>query len=390
MKVLMTADTIGGVWTFAMSLCAALQPCSVSVVLASMGRFPSPEQRRQAARLTHVQLIDSAYRLCWMPHAWNDVEQAGDWLLALEREHRPDIVHLNDLAHGGLDWHVPVLLTGHSCVLSWWQAVRRQAAPTAEWRRYRSIVRSSVQRASLVVAPTSAMLDCLLRYYGPARASSFIHNGRDFPRLPLTWEMKIKVAEPMIFTAGRLWDAAKNIKALMSVAGQLPWPVYVAGEQAGPGGLRMVPEGIHCLGLLAESDLQRWLARASIYVAPASYEPFGLSVLEAARAGCALVLGDIPSLREVWADAADYVEPDNHAALRQIILRLVQQPARLREMAERAGQRALRYSARNMAAGYMHGYELLHCAHALSQRTEPKRTEPKRTEQTNCVAGALQ
>ncbi len=34
---------------------------------------------------------------------------------------------------------------------------------------------------------------------------------------------------------------------------------------------------------------------------PARYEPFGLSVLEAALSGCALVLGDIPSLRESGA-----------------------------------------------------------------------------------------
>ena len=32
---------------------------------------------------------------------------------------------------------------------------------------------------------------------------------------------------------------------------------------------------------------------------PAIYEPFGLSALEAGLCGCALVLGDIESLREV-------------------------------------------------------------------------------------------
>ena len=32
--------------------------------------------------------------------------------------------------------------------------------------------------------------------------------------------------------------------------------------------------------------------------------------------GCALVLGDLPSLREVWGDAALYVRPDDHASAR--------------------------------------------------------------------------
>ena len=48
-RVLMTADTIGGVWTYAIDLCRALIPHGVEVTLATMGNLPSAEQRRQAA-----------------------------------------------------------------------------------------------------------------------------------------------------------------------------------------------------------------------------------------------------------------------------------------------------------------------------------------------------
>ena len=47
------------------------------------------------------------------------------------------------------------------------------------------------------------------------------------------------------------------------------------------------------LGVLAPAELRRKLERAAIFAAPALYEPFGLGILEAAAAGCALVLGDI-------------------------------------------------------------------------------------------------
>ena len=56
------------------------------------------------------------------------------------------------------------------------------------------------------------------------------------------------------------------------------------------------------------------MGRAAIYALPARYEPFGLSILEAALSGCALVIGDIPSLREIWADAALFVPSDGHDA----------------------------------------------------------------------------
>ena len=69
------------------------------------------------------------------------------------------------------------------------------------------------------------------------------------------------------------------------------------------------------LGHLPQSKLQAWFERAAIFAAPARYEPFGLSILEAALAGCALVLGDIPSLRENWNDAALFVPPEDSRTL---------------------------------------------------------------------------
>src|SRR5690606_9591791 len=124
MKILMTTDTLGGVWTYCMELCAALKPHGVDIILATMGRKLSPIQHRQLQRLANVQLRESEFRLCWMEDPWDDIEEAGEWLLALEREVEPDLVHLNDLGHGNLPWQSPVLLVGHSCVFSWWDAVK--------------------------------------------------------------------------------------------------------------------------------------------------------------------------------------------------------------------------------------------------------------------------
>jgi hypothetical protein len=38
MKILLTADPIGGVWSYALELCAALQPLGVRVHVATLGR----------------------------------------------------------------------------------------------------------------------------------------------------------------------------------------------------------------------------------------------------------------------------------------------------------------------------------------------------------------
>jgi glycosyltransferase involved in cell wall biosynthesis len=110
------------------------------------------------------------------------------------------------------------------------------------------------------------------------------------------------------------------------------------------------------LGRLAPRELAEWMGRAAIYALPARYEPFGLSVLEAALAGCVLVLGDIPSLREVWGDAAVFVPPDDVDALVAALELLRREPGRRARFAACARVRALEYLPARMAARYLSAY----------------------------------
>ena len=349
MNLLMTADTVGGVWTYALELARALAPHGVRVELATMGEPLSASQWEEAGRVPGVTVHESAYKLEWMEAPWEDVARAGDWLLDLERQTRPDAVHLNGYTHGALPWRAPTVMVGHSCVLSWWRAVRAEDAPAA-WGRYRSEVSQGVQAAGLVVAPTAAMLTALGDHYGPLPPGRTVFNGRDpllFPPLP---------KEPFVLSAGRLWDEAKNVDTLARAACSLPWPVRVAGEARGPDGVTAEFSNVELLGVLPPPVLAGRLGRAAIYALPARYEPFGLSALEAGLAGCALVLGDIPSLREVWGDAAVFVPPDDAERLRAALHALIGDTPRRQEMAARARERALTYSPKRMAAGYLEAY----------------------------------
>lgn len=85
----------------------------------------------------------------------------------------------------------------------------------------------------------------------------------------------------------------------------------------------------------------------------ARYEPFGLSVLEAAQAGCALVLGDIPSLRENWDGAALFAAPDDDDALRDALRRLIEDDALRARFGARARRRAMFMTAARMADEYL-------------------------------------
>lgn len=349
-RVLMTTDTVGGVWAFSVELAAELAGRGVEVVLAASGGRPDAAQRAAAAAIPGLTLRALDARLEWMEDPWRDVERAGAWLLELAARHRPDVVHLNDYAHGALDWPAPRLVVGHSCVCSWFEAVRGHEAP-AEWDEYRRRVRRGLGAADLVVAPTRAMLEALRRHHGPLERARVIMNGARPERFPPGEE------RPLILSTGRLWDEAKNVAALVNVAAGLPWPVVVAGSLAlDERGAPVALPGVRALGRLPREALAAWLGRAAIYALPARYEPFGLSALEAALAGCALVLGDLPSLREVWGDAAVFVAPDDPADLDAALRLLIREADARRALGRAARARALALSARRLGTAYLAVY----------------------------------
>jgi glycogen synthase len=349
-RILMTADPIGGVWTYAMELALALAPYRVEIALATMGAALNHAQLDQVLALDNVEVFESSYKLEWMEDPWLDVARAGDWLLELESRFQPELVHLNGFAHGALPWRVPHIVAGHSCVLSWWRAVKHADAP-ADWNTYRANVYAGLQGADFVIAPSHAMLNSLEEFYGPLPTIAVIPNGRrSGPALS-------GFKQSIVFASGRLWDEAKNVSALAEVAPQLSWPVYVAGEAQQPDGVGVSYEHVRCLGVLDAVEMQRWFRQSSIYALPARYEPFGLSILEAALAGCALVLGDIPSLRENWNDAALFVAPDDSVALRGAIEELISNPGLRSELSVKARCVAGSFTPERMAKGYLAAYE---------------------------------
>lgn len=349
-RVLMTADTVGGVWTYAIELARALGQQGTRVCLATMGRPVSYEQGEQARSIPTLELRESSYKLEWMSDPWQDVDASGDWLLGLENEFKPEIVHLNGYAHASLPWRTPTVVVAHSCVYSWWSAVRRSEAP-AEWREYRDRVTSGLRAADVRVAVSKFMSTEVRRWYGETGQIDVIYNAREASQYVPSEK------ENFVLSCGRVWDDAKNISALDRAAAAARWPVVVAGEEQHPEGGQARLTNSHPLGAVPPDELRSWYSRASIYALPARYEPFGLSALEAGLAGCALVLGDTPSLREVWQTSALFVPPDDSEAVAIAINALVHNQAMREDLGARARARAIDFSPARMLELYLRAYE---------------------------------
>jgi glycogen synthase len=356
MNVLMTADTVGGVFTYAVELAAGLVRRGARLTLVARGAPLSDAQRAELRQVPGLEVVPLPGRLEWMDDPWQDVARAGERLLELAGALRADVVHLNDFAHGALPFEAPALVVGHSCVSSWFEAVHGTPPPPA-FDRYRREVARGLAGAAAVAAPTRWMLSALERHHGPLRRGRVIPNGRSPERY------RPRPKEPFVLCAGRLWDGAKNAAALDAVAADLPWPVLLAGDEAHPDPAHRAaapgPRRARLLGRLSPVALASYLERAAVYALPARYEPFGLSVLEAALCGCALVLGDIPSLRETWEGAALFVDPGSQEALREALRRVAGDAALRLALGEAARRRGLGLGPGPMVEGYLQAYREL-------------------------------
>jgi glycosyltransferase involved in cell wall biosynthesis len=210
------------------------------------------------------------------------------------------------------------------------------------------------------------MLQSLSVEYGVEFRGVVIPNGADPTRfVPAS-------KRPSVCAVGRFWDEAKNLQLLLAAARELRWPVYLAGDLSAPDGRSVADHGlahVHSLGRLEGERLTRLFGHSAVFAHPARYEPFGLSVLEAALSGCALVLGDIPSLRELWQGAAHFVGCDDEQALRACLERLLSAPQLRRSWGLRARSRALAYTPARCGAAYERQYaQLLRAARPDDQR----------------------
>jgi glycosyltransferase involved in cell wall biosynthesis len=365
----MTTDAVSGVWNYSLELARALRPRGIEVCLACLGPSPTPRQRLEASAIGNVEFHERSFALEWMPEPWAEVAKAGEWLLELEDAFEPDVIHLNHYANATLPWNAPVLVTAHGDRISWWRAVYG-GEPPAEWNRYRTEIAAGLRSADLIVTPTRAGLDALtdlgLREGTPASLPRVIPHARSSALFPA------RAKREFILSAGRAWDGAKNMAMLENAAADLPWPVFMAGSTVDLNGNSVEFRNVDCLGPLVSADLANWMGLASIFVLPSRYEPSGLAALEAALAGCALVLSDIPSLREIWCDMAFFVPPDDPRALAATLRRLIKDAPFRNQLGSHARRRALERTPEQMGESYLECYrELLarNTAHALDLKT---------------------
>lgn len=353
MRILMTTDTVGGVWTFTSTLTHQLLGRGHAVHLVSFGRKPSADQVAEQDTLTKAYpslfgFTNSDLPLEWMQN--NETVQAdGAALLesVLQNEDGMDVILSSQFCFGRLQSPVPRIVVAHSDVLSWAAACKPSALEPSPWlNRYTAMVQAGLLDAAAVVAPTSFMGTALRSNFFLPKQAFVLPNGvqaepagDDAPQRRL-----------QAISAGRLWDEAKGLDILKDL--DTAMPLLIAGENTFETvGTDVWPAHLQILGPLSRPALHRHFRQSATYLCTSRYEPFGLAPLEAALCGCAVVTRDLPGLREVWADSALYFQ--DPSSLQAILQQLMGSPDLLTQAQARAFARASLFTPQRMADNYL-------------------------------------
>lgn len=320
----MTSDRCGGVGRHAQTLTAELRRRGHEVTLYTPRLFEWMSERTPETLAAAIAEDRRA-------------------LAQLAHRHGCDCLHTNHFAFAGaLD--CPTVLGVHSDVVSWWRHMQGALPPENQFHRwYRALVEAALGRARRVVAPSRQVLDDLSASYG-FNGGSVIANGS--ARADGAGET---VKHPQAVSVGRWRDPAKQLDLVLRST--LAWPLRLIGEWPKP---RPEPKRNleHC-GPRTPVEVARALLCSSVYIAPSRYEPFGLAPLEAAHAGCALLLNDIPSFREIWGPHAVYFKPNDASDLSRQMAALAAAPDRCAQYGRAAWRHARHhYTAEQMAVGY--------------------------------------
>jgi glycosyltransferase involved in cell wall biosynthesis len=364
LHVLVTADSLSGSWTYARELVTGLITRGIRVTLVSFGEIPLPDQTAWMDHLHGLDYRPTAFRLEWMQEAEEDLPESSAFLLALVRELRPDVLHLNQFCYGNLPCSVPRVVMAHGDLITFTQAVHDRPSretPSLGW--YRKTVLNGLLSADAVVAPSSWMLDRIRECYGEPHRAEVIYPGRN----PIFFNPYVS-KDDCVLSVGRMVDASKQVFLLTQQVH--PLPVCIVGaEHTVPmpripirADVKVATEktSVAIRGPQTDAQLRALYSRASIYAATSRYEPLGMPALEAAFSRCAIVANDIPSYREVWGDAALYFRTNDGASLAENIRRLNEDRAMRRAYAELAYTRAReRFTTKRMIDQWLQLYRSL-------------------------------
>ena len=147
--MLLTTDAVGGIWRYAVELSNGLVAGDRAVTLAVVG--PAASQAQLGELHPGVAVVQTGLPLDWLAGDPAELDGASRSLAAIEA----DVALLHAPAYLRHRWPIPVAVMAHSCLATWFEAVRGgPVPPDYAWRA--GATADGFRRADAIAAPTAA------------------------------------------------------------------------------------------------------------------------------------------------------------------------------------------------------------------------------------------
>jgi phosphatidylinositol alpha-1,6-mannosyltransferase len=216
----------------------------------------------------------------------------------------------------------------------------------------------AARHADASIAVSNYTKGLVIEAGGPEERIHLIHPGVDLPQAPPQVERERR---PTVLTIARMEDRYKGhdvmVRAMSLVAARVPgaqWIVIGDGplraaiaELAASAGLG--EDVIRFLGAVSDEERDQWLYRAHVFAMPSrkpaggfAGEGFGIVYLEAAAHGCPAVAGGVGGAVDAVVDGVTGVltDPEDHIAVGNTLVELLEDRERCRRMGEAGARRA--------------------------------------------------
>jgi glycosyltransferase involved in cell wall biosynthesis len=252
----------------------------------------------------------------------------------------PDVIHAQGGPGGVLLWKhlgAPLVYTAHHTY--------RQAHPRGSLKRLLDGVEARSYRGAAMVLPVSrSTANALLEMGIPASHIEVLSNGVDPVDLP-----GVEHEDGRVLFVSRMEREKGALDAVTVMQALTEADTTVHGVLVGGGSLaadvRRAAQSsrgrIEYLGALDREALNREYARAAVVLMPSRFEGLGMVALEAQAAGTPVVGFDVDGLRDAVGVGGVLVPAGDMAAMREAVLRLLDDPGRRAEAGARGRETVL-------------------------------------------------
>jgi glycosyltransferase involved in cell wall biosynthesis len=313
---------------------------SVTVVTSRMGRLPDVEViegvtvHRTACVRRHAHFTTAAELATTLLPTYAKAAQ-------LIETNRPDVIHAHFALPTGvvarrlsLRYGIPYVLTAHGSDIPGYNPDRFNLLHRLLRRHWQRVIRD----AAAVVSPSNYLVG-LMRAAGLTRDVDVIPNGYTPGRDSSNPKKSLALVVARLFPR----KGVQHFVDALTDLGEEEWEFAVAGD--GPyletlqAQAERVGAPVRFLGFLGRERLRQLYQDAEIFVFPSIRENFPMVLLEAMEAGCAVITTDAEGCAEVVGDAGIVVAAGSSPAVREALKALMADPARRRELGERARRR---------------------------------------------------